>query len=89
MLLSSSPSMLYHNFLPLSRLQTSWHPGYGENFSVIITLLNWPTKVSNISGVGRVTRIYKTFIGMEVTIGGDAAKSGKNTNLIVIIHVRL
>ena len=26
---------------------------------------------------------------MEVTIGGDAAKSFKNTHLLVIIHVRL
>ena len=26
---------------------------------------------------------------MGVTIGGDAAKSGKNTNLLVIMSVRL
>ena len=31
----------------------------------------------------------KNDLAMEVKIGGDAAKSGNNTNLLVIIHMRL
>ena len=31
----------------------------------------------------------KNGLAMEVKIGGDAAKSGNNTNLLVIIHMRL
>ena len=31
----------------------------------------------------------KNGLSMGVTIGGDAGKSGKNTNLLVIISVRL
>ena len=31
----------------------------------------------------------KIGVAMEVTIGGDAAKSGKNTHLLVIMRVRL
>ena len=31
----------------------------------------------------------KNVLAMEVIIGGDAAKSGENTHLLVIIHIRL
>ena len=43
----------------------------------------------NLFGVGRGPQIYKKRTKMGVTIGGDAAKSGKNTHLVVIMHVRL
>ena len=95
MLLSLSPSILYYHILTLSRLgknsesalRTSWNPGYGENISV--PLLTWPNQVSNLFGVGRRLQIYKIVLAMGVTIGGDAAKSGKNTHLLVIMRVRL
>ena len=64
--------------MPLSRpwknsesaLQTSWHPGYGENIFVAVPLLTWPTKMSNLFGVGRGTQIYKNRLEMGVKIGG-------------------
>ena len=34
-------------------------------------------------------QIFKTVLAMGVTIGGNSAKSGKNTILLVIMHVRL
>ena len=43
----------------------------------------------NIFSVGMGPQIFKTVLAMGVTIGGDAAKSGKNTILLVIMHVRL
>ena len=45
--------------------------------------------MSNLFGVGRGPQIYKNVLAMGVTIGGDAAKSGKNTHLLVIMRVRL
>ena len=29
-----------------SALQTSWHPGYGENIFVCVPLLTWPNNVT-------------------------------------------
>ena len=43
----------------------------------------------NIFGVGRGTQIYKNGLAMGVTIGGNAAKSGNNTHLLVVMRVRL
>ena len=34
-----------------SSLQTSWHPGYGEEIFVTTPLLTCPTQVSNVLGV--------------------------------------
>ena len=45
--------------------------------------------MSNIFSVGMGPQIFKTVLAMGVTIGGGAAKSGKNTILLVIMHVRL
>ena len=64
-----SPSILYHHILILLRLlensesalRNSWHPGYGENIFVAITLLTWPAQVYNIISVGRRTKIYKVW----------------------------
>ena len=61
MLPSSSPIILYHHILTLSRpqknsenaLRTSWHPGYGEKYFDCVALLIWPTQVSNIFSVVR------------------------------------
>ena len=41
---------------------------------------------SVLGGDGKSTKIG---LAMGVTIGGDDAKSGKNTHLLVVIHVRL
>ena len=38
----------------------------------------------NLFGVGRGPQIHKNGLPMVLTIRGDAAKSGKNTNLLVI-----
>ena len=43
----------------------------------------------NPFGVGREPQIYKFGLAMEVKIVGGAAKSGKNTHLLVVICVRL
>ena len=43
----------------------------------------------NIFGVGRGMQIYKNGLAMGVAIRGNSAKSGKNTNLLVIMCVRL
>ena len=61
MLPSSSPIILYHHILTLSRpqknsenaLRTSWHPGYGVKYFDCVALLIWPTQVSNIFSVVR------------------------------------
>ena len=45
--------------------------------------------MSNIFGVGRGRKYTKNGLAMGVTIGGDATKSGKNTHLLVIMHVVL
>ena len=45
--------------------------------------------MSNLFGVGRGTQIYKIGIVMGVKIGGDADKSGNDTHLLVVMHVRL
>ena len=66
MLYSLPPSILYEHILTLTRLQknsetelqTSWKPGYGEIIFGCVTLLTWPTEVSNLFGVGRGTQIY-------------------------------
>ena len=39
-----------------------------------------------LEGVRKSTKIG---LAMGVKIGGDSAKSGKNTHLLVIMHVRL
>ena len=44
--------------------------------------------MSNLFGVGRGPQIYKNGLEMGVTIEGDASKSGKNTNLLLIMRVR-
>ena len=54
-----------------------------------VTLLTQPTQVSHIFGVGRGPQIYKIGLETEVTIGGDAAESFKNTHLLVITRMRL
>ena len=51
-------------------------------------LLTWPTQVSNIFGARRGRKYTKNGLAMGVTIGVDAAKSGKNTHLLVIMRVR-
>ena len=92
-----SPSILYHHILTLSRIQkncesalwTSWHPGYGEKTFVDIPPLTQPTQVSNLFFVGRGAQIYKKLTINGVTMWVDAAKSGKNNNLLVIMCVRL
>ena len=43
----------------------------------------------NIFSVGMGPQIFKTVLAMGVTIRGDAAKSGKSTILLVIMHARL
>ena len=45
--------------------------------------------MSDIFGVGRGHKSTKIGPAMGVTIGGGAAKIGKNTHLLVVIHVRL
>ena len=45
--------------------------------------------MSNIFAVGRGPKIYKNWTNNGVKIWGDAAKIGKNTNLLVIMCVRL
>ena len=45
--------------------------------------------MSNQFGVGRGPQIYKKWTNNGVAIGGDAAKSSKNTYLVVIMRVRL
>ena len=72
---SLPPSILYHHILPMSRLrknsesalQTSWHPGYGEEIFVCSPLLICPTQVSNLFGDGRGPQIYKKW----TSNGGD------------------
>ena len=41
----------------------------------------------NLFGVGRGAKINKNGLAIRVTIEGDAAKSGKNTKLLVIMRV--
>ena len=43
----------------------------------------------NLFGVGRGQQIYKNGLAMGVIIGGDAAKSGKSTHLLVVTNMRL
>ena len=45
--------------------------------------------MSNLFGVGRVRKSTKVELTMGVTIGGDAAKSVKNTHLLVVMHVMI
>ena len=45
--------------------------------------------MSNLFDVGKGLQIYKKRLEMGVTIGVDSAISGKNTHLLVIMHVRL
>ena len=45
--------------------------------------------MSNLFGFGRGHESTKNGLAIGTTIGGDAEKSGKNTNLLVIMHVRI
>ena len=45
--------------------------------------------MSNRVGVGRGPKIAKDGLSMGVKNGGAAAKSGKNTHLLVIMNIRL
>ena len=69
MLPSVSPSILYHHILPLSILRKKfWKctlkfvvPRIWWKEIVCIPLLTWPTKVSNLFGVGRGAQTYKNW----------------------------
>ena len=52
-------------------------------------LSTWPTQVSNLFSVGRGQQIYKNWTDDEGDNWGDAAKSGKNTHLLVLMRMRL
>ena len=56
---------------------------------VDIPPLTQPTQVSNLFCFGRGAQIYKKLTINGVTMWVDAAKSGKNNNLLVIMYVRL
>ena len=83
--------------MPLSILQknsesvlwTSWHPGYGENIYVCVPLLPGPLRYLIHSVLEGECKSTKIGLAMGVTFGGDAAKSGKNTHLLVLMRVRL
>ena len=69
-----------------SALQTLWRPGYYEDVFICGPLLTYPKTVSVLEGGRKSARIG---LAMGVTMGGDAAKSGHNTHLLVIMHARL
>ena len=81
MLPSLFPSILFHHILPLFILRKNSEGALRTRgiqdmviFSVCVTLLTWPTYVSNVFGVGRGLKTYKNGLSMGVTIGGDAEK---------------
>ena len=44
--------------------------------------------MSNLLGLGMAPKIYRNGLALGMKIGGDSVKSGKNTNLLVIMSVK-
>ena len=59
------------------------------NFFDCGPLSTWPDQVSNLFGFGRGAQIYKNWTSDGGDNWDDAAKSGKNAHLIVIMRVRI
>ena len=94
---SLSPTIFYHHILPLSGLQIFLKAHFelrGTQDMVKTFSFAAPFKpgllrriiYSVLEGGRKCTKIG---LEMGVTIGGDAAKSDKNTHLLVIMRMRL
>ena len=91
-----SPSILYYHILPLSTiwncfasaLQNSWHPGY-DFFSLKPSFYTGLLRCIIGSMLEWGTQIWKNGLATGVKIWGNAAKSGKDSHLLVIMCMRL